>query len=1028
MDVDGLMDVLEYRGAAGFLDPSRAGEAIEHAHGLRHLDVVCSGKDGVGRFRGAYMLRAKSGGTHASTPTVLLFEAPNAREANRIHKIAWNQGMAPFVLVHTPEGVRLYSGFDFEVDDGDSTTPLQRGVLAACVAFDEVAKRLAAFRATAIESGEVWDDWGHRVDPARRVDERLLAELKKLGDWLERRAALDRPTAHALIGRMVYLRYLRERGVLTDARLAAWDLDSSVFSRRVQRRSFASLVTRVDDWLNGTIFPLRGTPKTEVLQAVAGVILGDEVDGQLHLDFRAYDFSHIPVELLSAIYEQFIASEGRDAEAGAYYTPIPLVNFVLSELDALRPLQRGMRVLDPSCGSGAFLVQCYQLLVERERQRLGRALQPRELRELLIEHIVGVDREEGACRVAEFSLCLALLDQIPVETLLRAHNFKLPSLHGTSIFHGDFFDGGPWASKRFDWVVGNPPWLKANDARSSARRWMATHAKESPVCKYQVAEAFAWKAGELLSESTGMAALVMPAMTTLFSSDPEFRRAFFSRMGVSVVANLSNLRRDLFHGCEQPAAVLFFEGRRTLRMDDVAVFSPFVLNQRANRSNVEGKRQVVWTINVNHGEVKFLPVTEIADGDALPWKIAMWGSHRDGLLLRRVERRFESLAQFSRGRWALSAGLELRARGTSDVDPVPQVAGERRLLSDALKGLDHVHSFADHMMHVVDETNAYVRAGRGETALAGCRPPMVFVSGARRHAVFCEHFLVVPPRQIGISGAVSDADLLRVLALYLNSDFAQYHQFMRSPQSGVREGRSTLAVLRGLPVPFEGLAPSSIERLVGIHRALVALSDERWAWRDRSSDARLSDWPRLHEFAPLEREMNELFFDALGLAREERWLISDLVHVRMSLVDGKVGDAALRRPDEADLRAYGEALRDVLDDWLDRGKRFRHQVGIVRERDAGMVRMRFTTNQTRASQSIAIEPALGRVAGAMREVRAQIERSQPGWLYFDRNLLMHIDEELYLCKPMERVAWTRSQALADADRIIAEFVAAGAAA
>jgi type I restriction-modification system DNA methylase subunit len=109
-----------------------------------------------------------------------------------------------------------------------------------------------------------------------------------------------------------------------------------------------------------------------------------------------------------------MAAEGRDRNAGGFYTPIPLVNFVLGELDDLSPLKTGMRVFDPACGSGAFLVQCYQLLIEKRRRETGGDLPPRELREILTAHIFGMDRDEDACRVTEFSLALALLDHMRV--------------------------------------------------------------------------------------------------------------------------------------------------------------------------------------------------------------------------------------------------------------------------------------------------------------------------------------------------------------------------------------------------------------------------------------------------------------------------------------------------------------------------------------------------------------------------------------------------------------------------------------
>ena len=117
---------------------------------------------------------------------------------------------------------------------------------------------------------------------------------------------------------------------------------------------------------------------------VAGVFAGDEVTGQLSLDFRRYDFAEIPIETLSGVYQQFLHAEGRGRKLWAYYTPIPVVNLMLDELETRRTLERGVSVLDPACGSGAFLVQCYRRQIERERQRTGK-LRPSELRAMLTE-------------------------------------------------------------------------------------------------------------------------------------------------------------------------------------------------------------------------------------------------------------------------------------------------------------------------------------------------------------------------------------------------------------------------------------------------------------------------------------------------------------------------------------------------------------------------------------------------------------------------------------------------------------------
>ena len=1047
MDGDGLLDQLDYREAPGFLDESRWHAAIEHAHVFRHTADACRSPKVRGRFRGVYVLGiSRAEGRRATTPLVYVAEAPAAAAADTIHHIVWNQAVVPFLIVHTPAGVRLYTGFDYEAAPASaSEVPRsQRGILDAAIAFEEVANKLDAFRAQHIDDGGLWARWGARIDPARRVDVRLLAHLEKLGEWLRHEAKLKASVAHALIGRFVYLRYLRERGILSDSLLRSWGVDPARdLGRSLRGAAFRELLSRVDERLNGSIFPfpLTGSdaPSLTHIRSVAGVMLGDDPKtGQLHLDFGAYDFSHIPIETLSAVYEQFMAAEGGDRDTGGVYTPIPLVSLVLAELDDMQPLEAGMRVFDPACGSGAFLVQCYQLLVEKRRHQQGGQLSPTELQELLTAHIFGMDRDEDACRVTELSLALALLDKIPAETLARLHNFKLPDLHGKNIVCGDFFETRvPGADRGFDWIVGNPPWLQATHstpAHRPALAWIAEHAKTHPVSGNQMAEAFAWRAPDFLRPG-GVAALVLPA-TTFFKEQRSFREAFLPRFDVKAAVNLTNLRRVLFEGrAETPAFVLFYappvEG--VTAEEDFPVYAPLVVNQEAIRPPAEGERRGAWTITIDQAEVRLVPRREVTDGDPLRWKISMWGGPRDVKLLRSVARRFPSLEAAVEGRWIVREGLPLRDGRVEARKPVerqeelvaiPEVHGRPELVVGSLRSSRHVHSFPRTSLRQVSEERAHGRKGRVEVPLSVCRPPHVLVHAARNFAVFSEDFIVVPPPQIGIAGAPGEEDALRVLALYLGSDFVWYQQFFTSPEMEYR-GRSTIDALKRLPFPLFSLDSAQIRVWVDLHRELVALSDRRWALVS-SQDAPDRDHAlqELHaRMATLEQTVNELTARALGLQPKEQWLIDDLVNVRRHLTDGKIGEPAVRRPTAQELQDYAVALRDELDAYLDRGRQFQHALTVVHEERAGIVQIAFVPSA--APHAPVVEEAVSVVGRKLRSMRERIRRDHGQWLYFDRNLAMYLDGKAFLCKPMQRFWWTRGQALADADRIIADLIAAG---
>ena len=305
-------------------------------------------------------------------------------------------------------------------------------------------------------------------------------------------------------------------------------------------------------------------------------------------------------------------------------------------------------MLDGSCGSGAFLVQCYRRLIERRLRESGERLGPSELRELLVESIFGVDRDEDACRVAELSLSLTLLDYINPPDLRQYPTFKLPGLHNQNIFHCDLF--APKCpiqiadkSARYDWVVGNPPWVEVKkpddeeepqeDLDRSVRTWIVEHRKSHPTSGNQAAQAFAWKLGTMLKP--GGSALLLPATTLFNYESAKFREEFFRCHRLWCVANFSNMRMVLFAGRSlQPAAALYFtlgQGGNDAQTggEDTLVYSPFVANQEANRPTDPNTRKDTWNIVINAGEIRRIRLSDTLRGDLLTWKVAMWGSPRN---------------------------------------------------------------------------------------------------------------------------------------------------------------------------------------------------------------------------------------------------------------------------------------------------------------------------------------------------------------------------------------------------------------
>jgi hypothetical protein len=596
MHLAGILDTLGYTASGNYLQ--RGTVAFDRAPDIGHILRAAAGRRAC-RLEGVYTLRPFHN-EGSPVPVVYVCEADDFAAADEIHKLVWNQDIVPFLLVRTPSGLRLYSGF-MRDDPGGSK---RDGVLEPLIQFNEVADRLAEFRADAIDSGEIWQRRGDDVQPDRRVYWSLLENLKQLAMKFGDQFGHDnvKSIIHPLIGKYVYLHYLRDRGFLSPWRLKEWKVDpAAVYGRTATIAGLRAICGKLDGFLNGRVFPLKfagaSAPTEDQIQRIAGAFAGDTFDGewQFHLPFTAFKFDFIPIETLSMIYEQFLHlpeqsdsdegdehSEGR--KAGAYYTPIPVVNYMLAEMDKRRRLRRGVRVWDPSCGSGAFLVQSYRRLIEREFIQRKRNRAPHELATLLKRHIFGVDMDEDACSVAEFSLYLTLLDYVKPADLKKHPRFKLPTLRQQNIFCGDIFAFQPFKTK-FHWTVGNPPWKKLAPGKLEKRderamKWIKAHAADMPVGDNSLAQAFAWRCREFMVVD-GECGLLLPAMTLFEEFSEEFRRAFLRDHRLHAVTNFSNLAEVLFAGRSRvPASAVFFSPRkRKAPPDDLemtTVFSPLI--------------------------------------------------------------------------------------------------------------------------------------------------------------------------------------------------------------------------------------------------------------------------------------------------------------------------------------------------------------------------------------------------------------------------------------------------------------------
>jgi hypothetical protein len=974
----------------------------------------------------------------AARPAVCIAEAPTTSDAKTLHRRIWNLGRVPFLVVRLPSEVRVYAGFHYDPSN-DAGVILQEG--------DErkLDSILADFTAASIDSTRIWQAQRKYLDTRHRVDSTLLRSLRNLAQALAKHCptVLDLPLAHALIGKFVYLRYLRDRNILDDRWLAKRQINlQTVFGPAATVSELSRLSDALEARFNGDVFNIdfgSKCPLTDAhVQLVASVFAGDEIHvsatgiaRQLHLNFKAYDFRHIPVETLSSIYEQFLHAQQKGKSDGAYYTPEVLADYLISEIDSVQKLQPGMTIFDPACGSGVFLVLAYRRLIELElakaaNQEIG--LDPTRLCEILLESIYGVERQRDACNVTMFSLILTLLNYIEPPELHENEKFKFPALLNKRIFCHDFFDPALRLTPPgdgFDVVVGNPPWVELKpqtQGEDHARKWLNS---EKMIAGNRVADAFALKSGRLISKN-GVAGMLLPA-TTLFNLEgKKFRRGFFTEFAVARVTNLANLRGNLFgKRTILPTTTLVFRKANETRLDQpILHYGPFAANQ------IAGSTEELWVLTIHGSEIQQVTQRDAATGETSVWKLALWGTPRDARALDRIRQLYPlSLTRFCEKReWGKKMpreGAQLRARGGKEkLVHCKELEGKKRFDSDNFNKLvkNGLHfSLPKKALSDIPDAECYVRKRGGLSGLAINNPPHLMLPASwKNFLLFSEEYFAVPPRQMGIAATHEDAETLRALTVYLSSSLADFFIFFQVPEWGVYADYPIVVLRAVRTIPTPDFNKNQVVSLAKAHRELLRL--------EKASNEQILQLESEDATSGVEKQrfIDRTVFEALDVPDDVCLLVEDFRDNRLPLDKGMSALKKLgKRATVKELQAYGRTLRNEVERFL-LGEA-QPCVRLLVTDDLICCELELLPPGTHQAHTIEVISADDnpKTRGTMRKLREQLSEKFSQWAYVDRSLRVFGDDAVQIFKSHRLMDWTRTQALNDADAVIAEILADG---
>lgn len=1013
MNLDRLLQALGYlRSERHWVTPETADPRLAHHYRLaqRAGEAVGEGAKVVGSYTYQTSLDDK---LTPPRPVIFVAYAANDTQAQGIHKRLWNLGDCPFVLVVLPNAIRVYAGFNYLSDNPKKTLIAHESASLS----DELPDSLLSFHADSIDKGMIWQQQAKYLGSETRVDYRLLKNLKQLSQALQHQHGLEREVAHALIGKYIYFRYLRDRGILDDDWLASHNVDpNSVFGPEANGQGFEALAAVLQVQFNGDIFPLplhdNGEWRTnDAIPFLVGIFNGNTTYGQLALDFQVYDFSYIPVELLSSIYEQFLKAEGKGEGNGVVYTPEALADYVLAELEAVHPLGLDHKVLDPCCGSGVFLVLAYRRLIERLWHEKGERPDAEEMKALLQANIFGVEKDREACHIAAFSLILTLLSHLEPPELQANVGFQFPTLVGENLFDVDFFESRcPVFDKglRFNWIAGNPPWTGAdenNPDHAVAFAWINEAAKQGrKIGDRRLDEAFTWRASDLLHEH-GAAGLLIKATTLVNSTSAEYRRGFFKNNSVRRITNLSNLRRILFMGpegkrAEAPAACLIYKKSSPKNnKQPILHFGPFVADQLPVRN--KGGQRRVWTITLYESDIQYIDYEEAEEDTPCLWKTALWGSYQDRRALRRLRRLLPVTVEdtvFKRG-WLMCTGLHVKLQNNKSKSKFvykSELEGKYILETDLLQTRFMI---TEEALPLLDSERQFIRERSGAKGLQLIAAPHILLT--TEIAIYSDLDFVIPTPKVGIAADREDADYLKATALYLNSSVAQYANFFGNAQWGVSQALVNPKNMGA--IPFIDLSPQQVKKLAETYDDLV--EQERAYLAEHA--------PLKGEPLDLQNQVDAVIEEILQIPNDISVTARDFMRVRYQLLEGKTGDSASKPPSPQELENYAEQLRLQVDDFAQR----HHRISVHAAQDAIIATVEVTSASEAVPVVVAQRPntVVSSILNAVREQHSQ-------WAYIQRSVRVFDGSCVHIVKAPRLLDWTQTQAVQDAADLIAQIL------
>ncbi|MCX6648853.1 MAG: N-6 DNA methylase [Candidatus Bathyarchaeota archaeon] len=894
-----------------------------------------------------------------------------------LHKIFWNMGQGPFLFIVLPEKIIIYSSYIPPHLTEGKLDP-DAGFLTEINILSEFESKIQEYNRIELLSGRYWEKNERKFDKNKRVFEMLLKNLRYMRDKLKE-DGLPLKYVHSLLIRSIFIKYLEDRkdkdnnNVFPEQFFSKFLINAHSFNDLLNDKSATySFFSYLENKFGGDTLKIDKDEINNVdikhLKLLKKLLKGEEhmQEKQMVL-WPLYSFDVIPIELLSEIYQNFFHNENTDKNKdGTYFTPKHLVNFLNDEILPWNGEETTLQILDPACGSGIFLVDCYRRLIYRWSKKNKRNPDINELTTLLKNNIFGVDKNGQAIQIAALSLYLTICDYLKPRYIWEQVKFE--PLIGSNLFPLDYFDPSLFHDLKFDIIIGNPPWQ--SELSEPAKRYVKRH--KLIIGDNQICQAFLWKIARDSCKTTSKVCLLVASKSLLFNKSKqnlEFRKSFFKTYTIKKIFNFSLLRKTLFSESVAPATAIIFNTNKYTEDDKIfyCTIKPTYTTQDNFSFHID--MQDINNISYNN-----------ALSDENIWKIMMWGSPRDYELVKKLGS-LETIKQLiKKYRWINGIGYKL---GTG-----------KKHIDYNLKNYKYL-DVSDMNRYIINEDNLkyneliqFHRSAKNKRLIF--KGPLLLIKGSPDTGIglisaVVKNDILYKCTILGIHAPSEDINKLVSCCLIINSNIALYYMFITSRKWLVERDAFQIGDLLNIPIP------DNFEEL----------------------DLKYDDLINIVSNIKLRDEYNQKIFASYKLTENDTILINDAINCNLDVFWKKRKSLALKPvSDKQIISDYADRLCTTLNNSFISSKyKFYNKIYYDINSAYLLIKIILLDSEIDTTNSD------NKILEELNKIDKMLINSSHSSLYVRKIVKSYIDNTIYIAKPNQLRFWTKSSALNDADGI-----------